>query len=153
VLDTGALTDHLIASMAELSWLEVGDGIAPVDGGWAKGQPNVDQFVPYVVVAFTGARPRAVSTELLMSKQEETWLASFQLRYHGASRSQVDWTGMECREKVAGLLKTRVSEQPDHEITWIEWQSLGGVQRNDVVDPPIWAATDGFTFHVVKRGT
>lgn len=152
MLDTGALTEHVIAALADLSWLEVGDGIAPTAGGWAKGQPNVDQFVPYAVVAFTGARPR-VPNELAMTRQEAAWLATFQLRYHGASRSQVDWTGMECRERVQALLKTFPSEQPDHEIVWVEWQTLGGVTRNDAVDPPIWEARDGFTFHVVKRGT
>ena len=34
MIDTGALTDHMIATLAEISWLELGDGIAPEAGGW-----------------------------------------------------------------------------------------------------------------------
>lgn len=152
MLDTGALTDHVITQLDLISWLEVGDGIAPDAGGWAKGQPNVDQFVPYVVVAFMGARPR--TPELMMTKQESAWVAQFQLRYHGGARAQVDWTGMEARVMVDALLKTHVvNNGVTHEITWVEWQTLGGVQRIDTTDPPTWQATDSLTLHVVKRGT
>lgn len=150
MLDTGALTDAVIARLADISWLEVGDGIAPEAGGWSQGQPNVDQFVPYAVVAFAGARPR--TPELSLAKAEEAWVATFQLRYHGAARSQVDWTGTSCRSAVMGLLRQEVLGSSTFEITWVEWQSLGGVLRNDSVDPPIWNATDSFTLHAVKRG-
>lgn len=150
MIDTGALTDHMIATLSQLSWLEVGDGIAPEAGGWTQGQPNVDQFVPYVVVAFTSAKPR--TPELTMLKQEQAWVSQFQLRYHGASRPQVDWTGTSCRSIVSSLLKTSIPPLDEFEITWVEWQVLGGVVRNDSVDPPIWNATDSLTLHVVKRG-
>ena len=151
MLDTGALTDYVIAALAEISWLEVGDGIAPDAGGWVKGQPNVDQFVPYAVVAFSGARPR--TPELTLARQEDAWVCSFQLRYHGAARAQVDWTGTAFRQAVSGLLKQLFGAPDAFEITWVEWQSLGGVLRNDSVDPPIWNATDSLTLHAVKRGT
>lgn len=151
MLDTGALTDHVIAQLSQISWLEVGDGIAPEKGGWSKGQPDVGQYVPYVVVAFMGARPR--TPELSMSKQEEAWLAQYQLRHHSASREQADWSGTAGRMAVSELLKTQVFGIATHEVTWVEWQSLGGVTRNDSVDPPFWTAIDSLTLHVVKRGT
>lgn len=152
MLDTGALTEHVISKLDLLSWLEVGDGIAPVSGGWSKGQQDVDQFVPYAVVAFMGARPR--TPELSLSKTEDAWLAQYQLRYHAASRAQADWTGTSARRAVDELLKTEItSDNVIHQISWVEWQSLGGVTRNDSTDPPIWAVIDSLTLHVVKRGT
>jgi hypothetical protein len=151
MLDTGATTQLVIDTIGTISDLFVGDGIAPAEGGWSLGQPNTGEFVPYAVVAFMGARPR--TPELTMVKQEAAWLASFQLRYHGGSRAQVDWTGNACRRAVDSLLKATVITDVFYEIAWVEWQSLGGVMRNDSVDPPIWNATDSLTLHAVKRGT
>jgi hypothetical protein len=50
------------------------------------------------------------------------------------------------------MLHTAIPPASLYEVAWIEWQQLGGVLRNDSVDPPIWNATDSLTFHVVKRG-
>jgi len=147
VLDTGALTQHVLDALALLSWLEVGDGVAPTAGGWSEGQPNVGQFVPYTVVSFAGARPR--TPELSLSKQTTAWVASFQLKSHGGSREQCDWAATQVRVSIDDLLKTSAG---DWQLDFIEWQTLGGVVRNDAVDPPIWSASDSLTFHVVKRG-
>jgi len=137
--------------LAEISWLEVGDGIAPVNGGWSKGEPNTGDYVPYAVVAFSGARPR--TPELSLSKAEEAWVTTFQLRYHAASRQQTDWTAMACRGAVNALLRSLVVADETFAVTWVEWQSLGAVVRNDSVDPPIWSSTDSVILHAVKQGT
>jgi hypothetical protein len=148
VLDTGVLTDHVLDTFeAQVTDVLVGDGIAPEAGGWSKGQPDVDVFVPYAVLAFGGAAPR-VSQEMTLGKATETWLASYQVRYHGGSRAQVDWTATKIRAAVESLLKSSFGVEGS--VVWIQWQSLGGVSRNDAVNPPIWTASDNFTLHCTK---
>jgi len=44
VIDHGALTDIILATMSEVEL--VGDGTAPADGGGLQGQPNVAAFGP-----------------------------------------------------------------------------------------------------------
>ena len=148
MLDTGALTNLVIEQITLGSAQLVGDGIAPTDGGWLRGQPNVDAFVPFTVVAFTGASVK-VPGEMTLVKAQEFWLASFQLRYHGGSRPQTDWIAMEAREAVE-ILQNRQFGAVPYKVAFIEWRQLGGVVRNDVTDPPAWTATDNFTLQVSK---
>lgn len=42
----------------------IGDGVAPDEAGWATGQPNASDFVPYLVVKPTGSVATVASTPL-----------------------------------------------------------------------------------------
>lgn len=138
MLNTGALTTHIMAALDALDAISVGDGIAPQEGGWDQGQPNVGEFKPYVVVAQLTATPRLNQG---LTVNESMWDIRYQLRYHGATRSQTDWEANECRQAVHSLVRTTFSTG---RVDNLMWQALGGPIRNDSVDPPIWRVEDNF---------
>lgn len=138
IVNVGLLTDHVVSFFGD-DLLPVGDGVAPAEGGWRLGQPNVDVFVPYAVVSSAGVT-RSL-TELCSNGR--TWDCQFSLRYHGGSRKQADWAATSGRRQFD---KVCVSDFAEDAVRWrvfgLSWSSLGGVQRVDQTDPPFWSVQD-----------
>ena len=141
MLDHGALTDLVLEHLTmQQEVVLIGDGVAPLDGGWQKGQPNQNVFRPYAVLVSGGAgvRENAVFTGI-----DPTWAVTWSLRSFGGSRKQVDWTAHIVRQAIEGLMK-KTFGSPTYKIHAVEWQSLGSVSRLDSTDPPFWQAFDSF---------
>ena len=145
MIDTGALTDALLAHLdAETSML-IGDGLAPLEGGWLKGQPNQAAFRPYAVLICNGASPR----DVVMTSSLPEWDVTWSLRCFGGSRKQVDWAAFEARKAVFGFVSSTFGN-PSYKVYGLDWKQLGSVTRIDSVDPAFWQIFDTFTFACSK---
>lgn len=144
MIDHGALTDAIIAQLTATGEL-IGDGVAPADGGWLKGQPNQSVFAPYTVLVSTGANVMINDLDGNLD-----WTVNFNLRHFGGSRKQVDWIANKTRIAVdAGpnnLLHSTFGTVEVFKITAIQWQNLGSVTRVDTVNPPYWQCFDSVGF-------
>jgi hypothetical protein len=144
VIDHGALTDKILTQLATSGEL-IGDGVAPVDGGWLQGQPNQSVFVPYTVLVSTGSNVMINDFDGNLD-----WTINFNLRHFGGSRKQVDWVANKTRAVVdAGvntLLHATFGTTEVYKVTAIQWQALGAVNRVDTVNPAFWQCFDTVGF-------
>jgi hypothetical protein len=121
----------------------IGDGIAPIDGGWLQGQPNQSVFVPYTVLVSTGSNVMINDLDGNLD-----WTVNFNLRHFGGSRKQVDWVANKTRTSVdtSGLLYATFGTTEVYKVTAIQWQALGAVNRVDTVNPAFWQSFDTVGF-------
>jgi hypothetical protein len=138
VISIAAMTTMLAQRLSQ-SGVVVGDGVAPAAVGWSAGTPNIASFVGYSVFSFNGASP----TNPDIFKAEPEWQTNWMLRHYGGSRQQVDWVADQVRASVVGVLKETFGTEP-FKVIGVIWSQLGGVSRNDQVDPPYWQAQDVF---------
>jgi hypothetical protein len=146
VIDHGALTDAILASLGAVELM--GDGIAPNEGGWIMGQPNVVAFRPYGVLVDGGMMP--VESPQLIKGSRTDWKASWSLRYFGGSRQQCDWIAGVFRPEIDRLRNLEFGTDV-HRILNTDPLVIGAVMRNDQVDPPYWQASDNLTLHITPR--
>lgn len=142
MIDMGKLTDQLLGSMAQASGQVLGDGIRPDNVGWLDGQPNVGIFVPYGVLSFQGAVPR--DPTLRFDQTIRAWVTNWRISYYGGSRQQCDWVAAKFRDTLDNAIG---QEFGLYKVTMANWKALGGLERSDQVDPPMWSATDTFTLN------
>jgi hypothetical protein len=146
MIDTGAMT-NLIETTLEGSPADllVGDGIAPLEGGWTLGTPNLGGFAAYTVLAFDGATP--INPDV--AKAEPEWSTRWAMRHHGGSREQADWVALVSRSRLTQMLQKQFGVDP-FKVIGVQWNQLGAMSRNDSVDPPFWTASDSVIL-VVSR--
>lgn len=140
MIDVGAVTKLLVATVHQSSGQLVGDGVAPEGGGWLSGQPNVSAFVPYSVVAFQGAT--LSDPALRYAEQTRSWTTTWRMSSYGGAREQCDWMATLARQAVDKIIKQAAG---GYEVTMVMWGSLGPMTRNDAIDPPMWAVSDTFS--------
>lgn len=148
MIDHAALTDELLVALARTGEL-IGDGVAPAEGGWLAGQPNVEAFRPYAVLVDGGTNP--IRSPNLITKRT-SWNATWSIRYFGGSRPQCDWIAGKFRLAVEAVMGLEFSNIDPHRIINVD-QMLGPVQRNDQVDPPFWQAFDNVVLHITPINT
>lgn len=148
MIDHGALTDALLLQLRTASGELLGDGMAPPEGGWLEGQPNVDVFRPYGVLVDGGLNP--VQSPALVKTSRPDWTSSWSFRYFGGSRKQVDWIASQFRTEIEGLRGLVFGTDP-HKILTVEPLMMGAVNRNDQVDPPYWQAFDNLTMQITPQ--
>lgn len=141
MINHGDLTDLVLEHLRLQSDVEIGDGIAPVNVGWLKGQPNQNVFKPYAVLVSSGASVREAPN---FTGIDPTWAVTWSLRTFGGSRKQVDWASFIVRSAIEGLMKKTFGD-PVFKVHAVEWQGLGAVSRLDSTDPPFWQTFDTFT--------
>jgi hypothetical protein len=142
MIDHGALTDAILTQLATSGEL-IGDGIAPLDGGWLQGQPNQSIFVPYTVLVSNGSNPVIDGLDGNLD-----WAVNFSLRHFGGARKQVDWVANKTRVAIDanGLHKSTFGTTQVYKIIDIQWQNLGSVSRVDTVNPAFWQSFDTVRF-------
>ena len=142
MIEQGTLTEDVIAFFVS-EGLEVGDNLAPANGGWVKGQPNVNAFVPYVVVMTGDVRPKQGAAGC----SYEEWDAFFSIRYFGGSREQLSKVTQTGRNLLA--FKRWITGVDDRfDVIQTHFVSLGAVTRVDTVDPPMWQVYDSIRFEL-----
>lgn len=143
MIETGALTDGVIdrlAAGAGGTW-HVGDGIAPVDGGWTELQPGAGEFIPYVVLTIGTSQPLPQQT-MSVSVDDTSWEAAFTLAAYAGSRAQLDWVARGVRNVVAALRGLTFGTITPYAVSGVRMPALGGVRRVDSAEPPFWTLTD-----------
>lgn len=139
MIDTGSLVEEVLFRLRDGGKL-IGDGVAPPEGGWSVGSPNVDQFVPYSVLGFNGA-----TTTLPDLSTNPDWDVAFAIRHYGGSRKQADWQATRVRNVIEMSRGLTFSGSPfNYKVIGVYRWQLGTLDRNDQVDPPYWQTFDSF---------
>lgn len=139
MIDTGKLTDALLEALST-DGVEIGDGVRPAGVGWAAGYPNFKSFTPYSVVQLVGGAP-----DPALERIDCDFRITFSLRHHGATRVNVDYQARLLRPTVSQMKGTEFGLDDWFKVIGVTWDSLGPVDHNPTVDPPMWSIDDRFT--------
>lgn len=152
IFSRGVLTDVLLEQVE--TWLEadgigllVGDGIAPVHGGWSDGQAGRGTFVPYVVFTTGPATHRERDT---LWHVNSSWSVSYSVRFVGGSRQQADWSADQSRKAVTAFAPRTLDLDGQWQVVQAQYSSLGAIARNDTSDPPYWEGTDAVSLFLER---
>jgi hypothetical protein len=134
------VTDAIVAALTTAQLL-VGDGEAPVAGGW-EGTPGASDFVPYVDVH---PIPGGYS-DGTVAEPDSDGGALYQLISVGASRTQAENIGDEVREAMTSTALTLASGR---QVALVRVEMLGGAMRDDslrgnAVQPSVWMVSDRY---------
>lgn len=145
IFSRGLLTDALLDYLeSETSnGLLVGDGMAPLDGGWTGGEPGKGDFVPYVVLSTGPAQKQ--SRDPLGGMENSSWLATYTTKHVGALRQQTDWAADQVRKAMVKFRPAHIDLDGDWAIVQTTYPQLGAISRNDAVDPPYWELVDNLS--------
>jgi hypothetical protein len=148
VVRRGDLTDHLLAAL-KVNGLLVGDGVAPDDGGWDD-DPNApnSSYLPYVVVMPQTAQAGTGS----LGDNETDWQIPYTLASYGVTREQVEWFADESRVIFKSCEKDLVLMDGDKwQITQFLVMSIGGIARNDSMEPSEFSQIDLVSLRISKE--
>ena len=145
-MNRGTLTDTII-TVLEAAGLMVGDGVAPKEGGWESGQPNVGRFVPYVVLM---AGSVAGVDRNVARGYTKDWMASFSLRTFSATRRTTDALAFAAREALEDCTPFTFG---NFKAIHVSVTTIGSMQRSDASDPPLWQEFDSVEVHCVPHRT
>lgn len=133
--------------------LGVGDGIAPEEFGWPKGQPGVGTFKPYLVVKTLQASPQR-GQQPLGTSQADTWLIPWQLTGWGEVREQADFACDTANAALAAVdprgLRGDDSVIPGFDVQQLVVSPLGTTDRDDKTSPPTWSRSDICTLWLAR---
>lgn len=137
----GVLTDWLLEMLENNLEPEilVGDGQAPLAGGWTGGEPGDGDFVSYVTLSTGPARKQQASRPAI-GRENVSWVCSYTLSHTGALRQQVDWTADKVRPAMSAA--RGLGPMENWTITLVDYTVLGPVTRNSSIDPPVWELSD-----------
>jgi hypothetical protein len=143
---TSILFNYLTANLN--GTILVGRGQAPPAGGWAKGQPGVSSFVPYVTVKAAQARP-GPSPESL-GRPRQAWQVGYTLSCSGQLEASTDDTADQVRDAL-----TRLEGPFDlRGVTWtlltVMFNSLGSLVPNNSTNPPFWDVSDAVSLWLFR---
>jgi hypothetical protein len=144
--ERGRITDALVEHMktaADLvtAGILVGDGVAPDEAGWPKGQANVDAFVASTTVETLQAVPNSKDT---IHGRHSSWIANYGLRTWGGVRTQADNAADKARAAALGFRATTALDLQDMpwKITEVMFAQLAPVNPVKGTDPPLWEVID-----------
>ncbi len=147
MIEVGELTKNLLSHLESVGGgLLVGDGIAPFDGGWLEGQPNVSAFRPYTVLQGGQAAPMQRDR---MVPSESEWQVTYQTRTFSGSTTQLRTYAQKVRNVVTAYADP-FGVADVFNVVHTHCAQLGMEQRNDAVDPPYWSVTDAWRIEVSR---
>lgn len=138
MFNRGALTDQILAHLRSATSVPIGDHLAPDEGGWSTGQPNVGEFTAYAVLVSGGVlvTPTGLCTLCFDHR------ATYTVRTFGALRVQTDQIAQIIRE---AFLSCPVQEIGSYKSRLFWCNQIGAVERINSNDPAAWRESDTFT--------
>lgn len=148
MIETGALYQLLFDRLDSIAdTLLVGDNIAPKDGGWLQGQPNVSVFRPYVVLMQGPTTP--VTPDRIVPSHSE-WNVSFSVRTFAGAPAQLRTYSQRVRNAIDGFEKAYFGTEDVFKVVHTHFDQLGSLVRDDAVDPPYWQTFDAVRCEVSR---
>lgn len=144
------LTDALLAAVGTTTDLPVLDAQPPsnTNFGWS-GQPGEagSTFTPYTILT-----PQQSSNATgPLADTHSDWRLSYSLTSFGTSREQCEWIADLARSSLYGLQRdTFDGIDSDYTILQVRTDTIGGVIRSDVTNPPMFGQTDIYSVWVAK---
>lgn len=144
----GPLTDLLWTTLHTSLDFPVGDGRRPAGGGWA-GSPNSDgsNFTPYVIIVAN----TATESSGPFDQPQGDWHMPYSFQYFGVARNQVDALADKGIALLSGLRgTTQLLGAINYRIQQVHTDSIGGIVRTDVTDPPYFGRQDGMSVWLTR---
>ena len=147
-LERGPLTDHILAEI-ETNGLNIGDADRPAVGGW-DGPPDSDgsSFQAYGVLV-----PASVpdTTGPIGDSKSEARVA-YVVNGYGISRSHRE-SYMDHVRKLLVAMARRIVVLGDSswKIQQVRPDTIGGIARNDSVEPSEYSETDVYVLYLSKE--
>lgn len=151
MLSRTLLTDTVIATVAVATGYEVGDSNSPAPGatwGWSGTPGEVGStFTPYSVVS-----PQLASnSDGPLSDTQADWIIRYSVTSFGASRKQAEWLGDLTASSLSSLRRTSFDGgDATYRIASVRLESIGGIVRTDVLEPPTFGQSNLFALYVSK---
>ena len=143
------LTDLLLTTIADSTEFPCGDAHTPGGNfGWS-GQPGESGsvFTPYTILT---PQPSSGSSGPISDPQAD-WKCSYGITSFGTSREQCEWIADLARSSFYGLKRTTFEGiDSTYTIQQVRIDTIGGIQRTDAIEPPIFGQTDVFTVWSTK---
>lgn len=142
------LSDHVVSYLSDAG-LRVGDGLAPEDGGW-DGPPDADSssYSPYItIIPGTGSD----ATGPIGSSIADI-TSPYIITGYGLSRRHVE----RYMDKVADVLVAMdrtivVLGDSSWKLQQTRRDSIGGVSRNDSIEPSEFSQSDVYIVYISKE--
>jgi hypothetical protein len=147
VLPRSPLTNHILGQINSV--VTVGDADAPEEGGW-DGPPDhqTSSYTPYVVLVPATAGD---ATGPIGSSASDI-LVPYVVNGYGLSREHVEGYMDMVRQVLVAMSRTIVVlGDSSWKIQQVRCNSIGGVSRNDSIEPSEFSQTDVFTLYMSKE--
>ena len=147
----GPLTQLLLSTLSTLG-KPVGDGIVPrkeAGAAWS-GPPNApgSVFTPFTVLITLSA---GLSSGPFADSQAD-WVVPYMLEAFGVSREQCEWMADAARSALHALTHQSFELGTDrYKVQQVKTDSIGGVNRVMVTDPPFYGQQDGLSVWITKE--
>lgn len=147
-LERAPLTDHILAAIkAEELW--IGDAVPPKTGGWsgpADSAGSEYQAYGVLVPANVGDTTGPVGDTHADAQ------TSYVLNGYGLSRSHCERYMDHVRKVLVAMSRTMVVlGDSDWKIQQVRCSAIGGIARNDSVEPSEYSQTDVYVLYLSKE--
>lgn len=147
-LERGPLTDYILAEIkAEELW--IGDAEPPADGGWSHSPDSPDASYQAYGVLVPAAVPDMTGPVAATASDARV---AYVINGYGTSRSHVE-SYMDHVRKVLVAMARRMVVLGDS--SWktqqVRCDSIGGIARNDSVEPSEYSQTDVYVLYLSKE--
>lgn len=149
MIDVGEVTSWLLTQLDGADFL-VGDGEAPLDGGWSEGQPNAGSFVEYLVLKQAPAVVPAGDGVSLCDSTSKWLRIPYQLVAYQTSRVSADVLAASARTTLAGLEGREVCGDLTVSAHQLQITAVQGAARDDSTYPKFWSSVTNFTVIVAR---
>ena len=147
-LERGPLTDHIL-DVIEAEELFIGDAEPPETGGWDRSPDSADSsyqaygvLVPANVPDMTGPVGATASDAR----------AAYVVNGYGVSRRHVERYMDHVRKVLVAMARTMVVlGDSSWKIQQVRCDSIGGIARNDSVEPSEYSETDVYVLYLSKE--
>lgn len=141
------LTNHILAAISDV--VAVGDAEAPEEGGWDGPPDSYDSsYSAYVVLV---PATSGDSTGPIGDTHADIIL-SYVVNGYGITRGQVEGYMDHVRDVLVAMTRTMVVlGESSWRIQQVRCTSIGGISRNDTIEPSEFSQTDVFVLYLSKE--
>jgi len=149
LIDVGEVTSWFVTSLTTAEFV-MGDGEAPLEGGWSEGQPNAGEFVEYLVIKQQGPVTPALGDTSLCDSTAKFMAIPYQLVAYQTTRVASDVLAAAARATLHAMTGRHVCGDLTVNADQIRMTSVSGATRDDSTYPKFWLSVTNFTVNVAR---
>lgn len=143
------VSTYLVGEVADYTNFPCALGRTPPNAGWSPA-PNKEGsvFTPYSIL-----NPQNAShAEGPISDSQGDWWLPYTVTCYGVDPSQTEGLADSCRTSIGDIQHRTISlDDGDYYVQQVRVDSIGGLVRADVLDPPYWVQADTVSIWVSKE--
>lgn len=149
MIDVGEVTTWFVDALTAEDFV-VGDGEAPLAGGWSEGQPNAGEFVAYLVIKQQGPIVSSFGDTPLCDSTATMLVVPYQLVAYGTSRVSADDLGAQARSFLHAMAGVYECGDLTVKSDQVRMTGVQGASRDDSTYPKFWSSVTNFTVNVAR---